>query len=311
MPRKEQSPQLAKQKTPASKTTGRNKSIDKSVPPPSKSPKKSTKKTTTKASQPSKIPKEPIELKGVVWERQPGEPIDWYEKFCRYRNSFKPCINTVYREYLIQKAVEAKYRKAPKGTEPTIDMEAIAASIEQQQVAGNWKRAIKVFRWHERIVAFEESEVNKRNEFWHNRCEQFREETWQAAQQIRAKALDMLKYPIARQRLQIVEDQNGNTISQTVIEPIKWSFKDVAALLKIADELGTTAVGNYGKAIDVLHSGGFKIQLPDDYYKTLNEQVQEDLDFDGDRAAKNPLGKEAMMAHYLMTEEELEEFGDL
>jgi hypothetical protein len=237
-----------------------------------KSVKRPTKGTPgqAKAKPPAKkssrriiIPKTAIGLAGNVWEQQAEEPTEWYLRFCRYINSPQPNINGVYRQHLVQKAIDKESQKAPKGTDSNIDIPTIAASIRQQAIPGNWKRAIQVFRWQERLKGWQAHQAQEHNELWRKRSEAYREQSWKLYEETRDKVSAMLKIPILKQRIAMETDANGNPITVTVIEPARWTFRDLAALMGQTIALGDSAIGVYSKAIMLLTTAGFEVRSPE------------------------------------------------
>lgn len=107
------------------------------------------------------------------------------------------------------------------------------------------------FSWKDRIVSYhqeaserdraalEKAALEKARERL-ERQNQVQDSAWELFQTIRAKVVDMLKFPVARQT--VTSDEKGKTTT-TIIEPAKWRFADVANLAQTADQLARLATG--------------------------------------------------------------------
>jgi hypothetical protein len=255
--------------------------------PVSKQPKKRAKTTAPKASRRVAIPKQPIELLGIPWEQQSGEPAEWYHHFCTYLNSPKHNINKTYRDHLAEVEMAVRQKKAPQGT--IIDVSSVRESIaaKNPKVPGNWKRAIAMFRWQERCAAWEQNQAVELNNLWKQRSEAFREEGWQLYEKLRDKVEAMLHIPLLQQRVETQHDANGNPVTVTIIEPARWGFRDTAMLMARTIEVGNTAIGDFSKAIMLLTTAGFDVKAPSTSFDSSDSALSElskleNLDFGTD-----------------------------
>jgi hypothetical protein len=220
------------------------------------------------------IPPEPIEVAGVHWERQANEPIGWYLRFVQFIEMPRPSPLQLYRREELRTRLEARYNEqnpmaqiSPQNLRvEDVDPEnLISDQVRQiQTLPGHWKTAIRVFRWQERYNKRLEHRAAEANELWKRRSEQFREEAWSIYQEGLRPVRDMLRMPIAQKRLETEHSPaTGEAIAVTIIEPVRWTIRDVSMLLARVFEVGGLAVGDYGKALTVLMNAGYDIQSPD------------------------------------------------
>ncbi|MBK9944369.1 MAG: hypothetical protein IPP13_22445 [Kouleothrix sp.] len=98
--------------------------------------------------------------------------------------------------------------------------------------------------WQERIARYDalllEREREDHERRWVKRREAEREETWQLAQELRAKAKEMLKFPLADVEHVTAQRRGANGVQQvdmTVIKAARWALRDIAALGETAAKL--------------------------------------------------------------------------
>jgi hypothetical protein len=106
----------------------------------------------------------------------------------------------------------------------------------------------KEHEWHARALAFDrfmtaaevEAEAATRVRKVEERADrraQVDEDSWDLAQRARRRALEILAWPLAEER---VAGPDGKT---TIIAPAGWRPADAIALARLADELARTSVG--------------------------------------------------------------------
>lgn len=78
-----------------------------------------------------------------IWERQPGEPLIWYERFTRYR--LMGATRSVDRVYSIERG-----QKGPKGAKK---------SATPIRAPGSWRSAAQRFEWTDRVEAWDLAEI--------------------------------------------------------------------------------------------------------------------------------------------------------
>ena len=158
----------------------------------------------------------PLAEQPLPWERQPGETAKAFKAFCAYRD-LEPA----------RRSVLAAYRQA-KG-KPTA-----------RQAAGIWNKWCAEHRWVERAHAYdlhrEALERAAREDMWRVRAAQVADTEWDLAQQLIARAQEMLRLPLVEQRL----ERDGRTI---IVKPTRWTAGDVRGYLELASRLMRLATG--------------------------------------------------------------------
>ena len=107
------------------------------------------------------------------------------------------------------------------------------------------KRWSVAWVWQERVEAFDElTRQKQRADYesrWAERVEAEREATWDIAQKLRARALEMLQFPLATveqvTKRQLGPDGKTTEIYMNVVKPAKWVLRDAALVADIASKL--------------------------------------------------------------------------
>jgi hypothetical protein len=158
------------------------------------------------------------------WDRLAGEPGRAYEAFVAFRDA---------------------------GPERTL------GSLNRDRTKGDpkWLSRYKHWstRWHwlERSLAWDRHLLAARDRTrvaharrWARRVERARERQYQNAQAVRARCLDMLKFPLSEQRTTRQETVDGQpTVQQITIRPARWNLDTVGRLLRLVADLEAEALG--------------------------------------------------------------------
>ncbi len=112
-----------------------------------------------------------------------------------------------------------------------------AGKIAMKSVLSRWNEAAREWEWDKRVKAWDVCQRQLDAQTWHKKRKQWREKQWEIAQVLRSKAEQILTLPV----ITVTHTDNGQT---TNFEPGKWTFRDVAVLLKVADELARAATGD-------------------------------------------------------------------
>lgn len=210
------------------------------------------------------------------WERLPGEPAEAYAAFCHYR------------DYGISRKLVRSYREIYN------QPDAVGAPTFFRQ----WSRD---FDWQSRILAYDnrlqvvrqkskERAIEVNAATWVERKERLLEEGWQNAEKLIAKALEMLNFPLAT-----VEKETGREtgpdgeviVHKTIIHPAKWSMKDVALFLKVAEDIRRLAAG--------LATSITRVELEAEVKGYLDKMKAEGQDLDIDAAEVIKIAEEMVM----------------
>ena len=158
----------------------------------------------------------PLADQPLPWERQPGETVKAFQAFRAYRD-LEPRDRSVLAAYRLAKG------------KPTA-----------RQAAGIWNRWCAEHRWVERAHAYdlhrEALERAAREDMWRVRAAQVADTEWDLAQQLIARAQEMLRLPLVEQRL----ERDGRTI---IVKPTRWTAADVRGYLELASRLMRLATG--------------------------------------------------------------------
>lgn len=146
------------------------------------------------------------------WERQPGESLRAYE------------AARVYFELGPSRSLAAVAQKCKKSV----------------SLVARWSSR---WSWRERAAGYDQHmamvEMNARRqalaqeaEEWARRQTELRDQEWEASRALLERAREMLAFPLTT----VVENDGA-----TIVQPARWSFKDVAAFLDLASKLGRRA----------------------------------------------------------------------
>lgn len=172
-----------------------------------------------------------------LWERQPGEPLDWYAKFEHFR-ALGP-----------QRTVFAAYRSVRAQAHP----DANPASFRATSPPNTWNKAAEQWQWHARAQWWDEHMASQARQAeidaaqtraadLARKRDALRGDETDIAEQLLQRARRMLEYPLTRQRLVTSTDANGNAVATTIVEPVRWNMGDVARLILTSDKLRRLAL---------------------------------------------------------------------
>ncbi len=164
------------------------------------------------------------------WEQQQDETPLMFERFIFYR-SLEPSERT--------------YNKV------ALEFNRTQQAISLNGAKHDWVARAKAWDVHLKAqngeaTQAELDEIDK----WLNRREVLREFEWEQSDALMEKVAQMLRVPILMQRRESREvrafDENGEPITVpqqvTIFEPAKWSFRDAAAMIEVADKLRRLAL---------------------------------------------------------------------
>lgn len=151
---------------------------------------------------------------GDSWERQPGEPARWYERFTIYRRMGP-------RRSLLGAA--KLYRARPLFKLP-----------------GSWQQNAELWRWKQRAEEWDQAEAEREEQAWQDRRRRHREDEYQVGQELLARARAMMEWPLERRETRTSED--GATVVN-VTEPARWTARDITVFAETWSKLVQEAVG--------------------------------------------------------------------
>jgi hypothetical protein len=142
-----------------------------------------------------------LEAECASWERLPGEPALWYERFRSYLFQGPPrSLVAVYRGMLEEKGANRR------GKKPLHEVETIP---------GYWSIATRKFRWRERVTAFDAAEHARQEREWAAARRAERETEMQIAAELRKKAYELLALPIVVETIK--RDRHGQDIAWLLV----------------------------------------------------------------------------------------------
>lgn len=158
------------------------------------------------------------------WEQQPDESAQAFAAF------------KLYRDAGASRSVDAAYR-ASKGLQESI-----------KRAPGRWREWSLVFDWAHRASVYDEYldgiEQAAREKAAGEQAEklaaeraQLKRTEFSLAQLLIEKAKTMIEFPLVRTVVEEKRDKAGNVISQTIINPAKWSFRDVVRMFEMGSKL--------------------------------------------------------------------------
>ena len=194
--------------------------------------------------------------KRQAWDRMPGEPTMWFNRFERFRLLGPDrSILGAYAEYRAEKD-ERSGRTRPRPT----------------SAPAPWERNAEEWFWRERATAWDDAEVVRARLVWEERRDEIRAEEFkvgrellQQAMELKSKLAQMWPYPIA-----IVERKADGTL----VMPAKWSFDTVGRLVTAMAKATETAskVLRLAAEMDTDRPGGGGSQVIHHIYEGLIEE---------------------------------------
>lgn len=105
----------------------------------------------------------------------------------------------------------------------------------------NWSTR---YAWQDRVAQQQElrlaAERRQRDAVWAQRREQIRDDSWDLAQRLRQRALELLAHPTVEESR--TETDAGKTIT-IVIKPSRWAQRDIPAIAETFDKLARLSAG--------------------------------------------------------------------
>ena len=97
------------------------------------------------------------------------------------------------------------------------------------------------YHWVARVAAWEAIKATADEAEWDERRRKIREGEWSQAQTLLDRAEQMLKFPLAQ--IERVEETygDGRAKAVTIVNPVRWSQRDIARFMQVASELGRLA----------------------------------------------------------------------
>jgi len=130
-----------------------------------------------------------------------------------------------------------------------LHLKAHGTAIESPRAPGTWRKWAKKYAWEARARAHDvenyqgikkareegvkEAAVDDERQ-WQERRRQLREAEFQIAEQLLAKAKQMLAFPLVKKKT----EEDGKTI---IFEPAKWHFGHISQMTDIASKLSRLA----------------------------------------------------------------------
>lgn len=140
-----------------------------------------------------------------------------------------------------------------------------------KQAPGGWNTWAKDNRWQERAKIYDQHEANLKFSRRQERIARIEDMAWEASQIMFQKAQEMSKFPIARNRQEI---ENGKKV--VIIEPVKWTLRDIPTFFDMAITLAKAATGTDSmdefEALNVLSGLGF---IPEHTQRLAIEKMDE------------------------------------
>lgn len=153
-------------------------------------------------------------------------------------------------------ALFVKYRDLGEGRSmAAMDAESKPNGSRKKRVPGHIQDYCTKFQWPERAAAWDshvQAELDKaalaERKKWEARRIRNNERNFDLGEQLRDRALALLKFPTSRQ---VIERQaSDGTPQQVTIEPAKWTQRDIAVIAKTAMELAEAALADLGLTRD-------------------------------------------------------------
>jgi hypothetical protein len=161
----------------------------------------------------------------VEWERQPHESQKAYLAYL------------VYRDLGPQRSLDAAALTRQGGQQ-----------VGKRAATSHVFRWSSAWRWVERAASWDAYLQRERDQvaaeqaaLWEKRRLEERESTYSLSRRLREKVETALKMPLVQARIESVDGKPA-----TIIEPLKYTLRDVVALARLAVDLAAEALSGYG-----------------------------------------------------------------
>ena len=160
-----------------------------------------------------------MSTEGEAWERQPGEPLMWFDRFDRFR------LMGAGRK------IEAVWR-------------GDAGRGNGSRPSSSWYEQLKRWNWWQRAQAWDAYVRTEEQRKWEQRRDEQREREWKTSQELLKRVDQMLMFPLMR----TTKDDGGHV---TIIEPVAWRFADIGRFAETASKLARLASDMATDHVDV------------------------------------------------------------
>lgn len=155
-----------------------------------------------------------------VWERQPNEPLMWFDRFDRFRlQGAGRNMEELWRN-------EAK--RSP-GARPS----------------SSWYERSREWQWWQRAQAWDAYVRAEEQRKWEERRAKQREREWKTSQELLDRVDTMLMFPLMR-----TTKTEGEHV--TIIEPIGWRMSDIGRFAETASKIARLASEMATENVDVM-----------------------------------------------------------
>jgi len=158
------------------------------------------------------------------WDRQEGEPNNWWVRFEKFRKlGLRRSALAVYNEERAERGM------APAATCP-----------------GAWVPIIAQWEWRERAAEWDKYLIEQDRLQWQARRTELRSREWDVADRLLKRGEEMLAFPVGR-----VTREDGGKI--TIVEPADWRLTDIPRVVEAASKLARLASGMATDSTDVFN----------------------------------------------------------
>ena len=113
------------------------------------------------------------------------------------------------------------------------------------------------YHWQDRVSAWEAIKTAEDEAQWDERRREIREGEWLRSQALLKRADRMLKFPLERVEKVETVYEDGRPKEVVIVEPVRWSQRDIARFMQVASELARLAaeMEQRRQALDVTSGG--------------------------------------------------------
>lgn len=236
------------------------------------------------SSKKNLVPPSPIEFTHYpVWEKQPYEMPEWFERFQAFYLMMPSGYRTLNRAYndcteVAREEIEKTKNKRAK------------------TVPREWDLAHKMYRWEDRAREYWIKKIQDQEGYIDSVLQKIREKTLLVTLKSFDKIEAMTNYPISRKQITSV-DENGRPLQVTIEPNGNWSHRDAPQMAKtlaetlekvlgfnsleyaltVVQKNGLTVVDLEGKVV-----GGMVAQNTDTEFNNLASIIRDSADSDDD-----------------------------
>jgi hypothetical protein len=186
-----------------------------------------------------------------IWEQQPLETPDWFERFQTWYLTIPSGYRTLNRAF----------SNCGEAAGETVEKTKFKRA---KTVPDDWILACKNYRWEERARAYWLKKIQEQDGHIDHVLTEIRERTLKIALKSLDKIEAMTNYPISRRTITSVDEQ-GNPLQVTIEPNGNWSHRDALSMSKTLTDVLEKVMGldTLEYALNIVQKNGLAVIDPD------------------------------------------------